>query len=161
MNYSNLGYMYIFFFISALLHLIPCFVLYSLFTDGIESSHEIEIVVRRSQKVKKETVSIPDLSSKSPTSKGINELNSDAVQKINTSIQNNIRYPEVARRMGWEGVTLIQVVIDEQKRVLALLKESSGHRVLDQTALNAVSSWNFPEKFAQKKIVLKFNFFLK
>ena len=153
--------MYIFFFASALIHLLPCFILYSLFTNGVESSHEIEIVVRRSQKAKKEAVAIPNLSSKSRTSKGMNEFSSDAIRKINTSIQNKIRYPEVARRMGWEGAALIQVKIDEQKGTLASLKKSSGHRVLDQTALNAVSSWDFPEKLIQKKIVLKFNFFLK
>jgi protein TonB len=53
-------------------------------------------------------------------------------------------YPRKARRLGYEGIVMLKVLIDENGRVddLTVLK-SSGHTVLDRAALSAVRKWLF------------------
>lgn len=53
-------------------------------------------------------------------------------------------YPRKARRLGYEGIVLLKVLIDENGRVddLAVI-QSSGHTVLDRAALSAVKKWLF------------------
>ena len=53
-------------------------------------------------------------------------------------------YPRKARRLGYEGIVMLKVLIDEKGRVddLTVLK-SSGHTVLDRAALSAVREWLF------------------
>ncbi|MBI3268465.1 MAG: energy transducer TonB [Planctomycetes bacterium] len=53
-------------------------------------------------------------------------------------------YPARARRAGWEGAVLLDVLVGvdgacRQARILA----SSGHPVLDEAALRAVKEWRF------------------
>jgi protein TonB len=53
-------------------------------------------------------------------------------------------YPRKARRMGYEGIVMLKVLIDENGRVDDLmLLESSGHTILDRAALSAVREWQF------------------
>ena len=53
-------------------------------------------------------------------------------------------YPRRARRLGYEGIVLLKVLIDENGRVDNLtLLESSGHTILDRAALSAVKNWLF------------------
>jgi protein TonB len=53
-------------------------------------------------------------------------------------------YPRKARRLGYEGIVMLKVLIDKNGRVedLTVLK-SSGHTVLDRAALSAVRNWLF------------------
>jgi TonB family protein len=53
-------------------------------------------------------------------------------------------YPRKARRLGYEGIVMLKVLIDENGRVddLSVLR-SSGHRVLDRAAQSAVKKWLF------------------
>jgi len=53
-------------------------------------------------------------------------------------------YPRKARRLGYEGIVMLKVLINENGRVddLTVLK-SSGHTVLDRAALSAVRKWLF------------------
>jgi TonB family protein len=53
-------------------------------------------------------------------------------------------YPRKARRLGYEGLVMLKVLIDENGRVddLTVLK-SSGHTVLDRAASSAVKKWLF------------------
>ena len=53
-------------------------------------------------------------------------------------------YPRKARRLGYEGIVMLKVLINENGRVddLTVLK-SSGHNVLDRAALAAVRKWLF------------------
>jgi protein TonB len=53
-------------------------------------------------------------------------------------------YPRKARRLGYEGIVMLKVLIDENGRVddLTVLK-SSGHTVLDRAASSAVRKWLF------------------
>jgi len=53
-------------------------------------------------------------------------------------------YPRKARRLGYEGIVMLKVLIDENGRVddLTVLK-SSGHTILDHAASSAVRKWLF------------------
>jgi protein TonB len=53
-------------------------------------------------------------------------------------------YPRKARRLGYEGLVMLKVLIDENGRVDDLtVLESSGHTVLDRAASSAVRKWLF------------------
>ena len=53
-------------------------------------------------------------------------------------------YPRKARRLGYEGIVMLKVLIDENGRVDDLIVfKSSGHTVLDRAALSAVRKWLF------------------
>ena len=54
------------------------------------------------------------------------------------------RYPTSARRRGYQGTVLIEVLVGDTGRVIDLrLAQSSGHGVLDNAALEAVRTWRF------------------
>jgi periplasmic protein TonB len=53
-------------------------------------------------------------------------------------------YPAEARRRGWEGTVLLLVEILENGRPDRItIKQSSGHPILDETAVGAVGRWTF------------------
>jgi protein TonB len=53
-------------------------------------------------------------------------------------------YPRKARRLGYEGIVMLKVLIDENGRVDDLsVHQSSGHTILDRAALSAVRNWLF------------------
>ena len=53
-------------------------------------------------------------------------------------------YPESAKKDKLEGTVVVKTVIDEQGKVQdPAVETSSGHEVLDQAALDAVSTWTF------------------
>ena len=53
-------------------------------------------------------------------------------------------YPHSARRRGWEGEVLLRVDVSTSGKVIsAHIEASSGYRILDDTALQAVSKWRF------------------
>lgn len=53
-------------------------------------------------------------------------------------------YPRVAKLRGWEGVTILRVEVREDGSVGRVeLVRSSGHGVLDETAMKAVRAWRF------------------
>lgn len=53
-------------------------------------------------------------------------------------------YPRVARRRGYEGTVLLEVLVTEEGRVGELrVVESSGHDLLDKASLRAVEAWRF------------------
>jgi protein TonB len=101
----------------------------------------------------KKTQRVPDGSSEPTTTAAIqpatqnDDALSGAVLKIARPLykQNTSPpYPRKARRMGYEGIVMLKVLIDENGRVddLTVLK-SSGHTVLDRAALSAVRKWLF------------------
>jgi protein TonB len=54
------------------------------------------------------------------------------------------RYPEVARRRGWQGQVLLRVEVRADGRVgEVIVSKSSGHGILDQAAAGAVQRWRF------------------
>lgn len=53
-------------------------------------------------------------------------------------------YPEIAKRRGIQGRVLLEVLVDTNGTVKRVsLKESSGSRILDEAALEAVKRWIF------------------
>ncbi len=53
-------------------------------------------------------------------------------------------YPPKARRMGYEGIVILKVLINKNGGVNSLtVLESSGYDILDQAALSAVKKWLF------------------
>lgn len=53
-------------------------------------------------------------------------------------------YPIEARENGWEGTALIRVEVSPNGRaVSAMVVKSSGHALLDETALKTVRRWRF------------------
>ena len=54
------------------------------------------------------------------------------------------KYPERARRKGWEGTTLLRVLIDRRGKSKAIqVSQSSGFAALDRAAVKAVKQWRF------------------
>jgi protein TonB len=54
------------------------------------------------------------------------------------------RYPLRARRMGYEGLVMLKVLVDENGRVNDLeVLQSSGYAILDKAALSSVKKWMF------------------
>ncbi|MFH1293107.1 MAG: energy transducer TonB [Pseudomonadota bacterium] len=54
------------------------------------------------------------------------------------------RYPRIARRRGYEGTVIMQVLVDRNGRVKELhIVQSSGHDVLDRAAITSVKNWQF------------------
>jgi len=53
-------------------------------------------------------------------------------------------YPRAAREAGWEGTTVLQVLVLPDGTVgLVSLHKTSGYAVLDEAALTAVKTWRF------------------
>jgi protein TonB len=66
-------------------------------------------------------------------------------------------YPEAARRRGYEGRVILRVRVKEDGRVADLeVVRSSGHRVLDRAALQAVAGWRFvPGRRADRQVEME------
>jgi protein TonB len=53
-------------------------------------------------------------------------------------------YPLMAKRRGYEGEIVLNVLVDDKGRVSAVkIKQSSGHLSLDRAAMKTVKSWLF------------------
>ena len=66
-------------------------------------------------------------------------------------------YPAAARRRGMQGVVLLSVNISETGYVKEInILQTSGFRVLDQSALKSVKRWRFiPARQGEKKVASK------
>jgi protein TonB len=54
------------------------------------------------------------------------------------------RYPEIARENGWEGVVMLSVSVGAGGEALSVsILKSSGHSLLDASAVDAVRRWRF------------------
>ncbi len=54
------------------------------------------------------------------------------------------KYPKRARRKGWEGTTLLRVLVDRRGKSKAIqVSQSSGFAALDGAAVKAVEQWRF------------------
>ena len=53
-------------------------------------------------------------------------------------------YPAIARRRGYEGIVLVEVLVSREGRVQELrLSQSSGYSILDQAAMASMKRWLF------------------
>ena len=64
------------------------------------------------------------------------------------------KYPRMARRRGYEGTVVMEVLVNRDGSVEELrLYESSGYTVLDRSAMNSVKKWLFhPGKRGDKEV---------
>lgn len=69
------------------------------------------------------------------------------------------RYPRAAKRRGSQGTVVLSVFVDAQGHVANLwIFESSGYRVLDTAALEAVKKWSFePGRKGSTKVAMWVN----
>lgn len=64
------------------------------------------------------------------------------------------KYPAAARESGWEGSVLVRLLIDTDGTVATVtVRDSSGYKIFDETAVQAVKKWKFsPATQAGKSI---------
>lgn len=64
---------------------------------------------------------------------------SQNLSAISGMIHGRIHYPRIARRNNWQGKALVHFIVGTDGRTYEVqLKESSGHEVLDESALETV-----------------------
>ncbi len=76
---------------------------------------------------------------------------------ISKIVQKNIKYPFIARRMGWEGKVLISFLLTRNGEIKYLkVEKSSGYKILDENALKTIKrcSKYFPVPPVDVKIKL-------
>lgn len=63
-------------------------------------------------------------------------------------------YPQIARKRGFQGVVVLEVLVDQNGNAADLrVLSSSGHPILDRTAMAAVKHWTFdPGTRGEKKV---------
>lgn len=61
-------------------------------------------------------------------------------QSIRDMVLENLKYPNIARRMGQSGVVEILLVVDTKGKLIDIsVHKSSGHKLLDDSAISAAS----------------------
>jgi len=67
------------------------------------------------------------------------------------------KYPRLARKKGYEGTVVLDVLVDENGKVEDLiLFKSSGHAILDKAAISSVKKWLFePGTIGRKKVKMR------
>ena len=74
---------------------------------------------------------------------------------IRENIMKNIKYPEKARRMGWEGRVLLSFVIFENGSIHNIkVVNSSGFPVLDSSAREAIAKTTFSQKVPYRLVIV-------
>ncbi|MDN3680768.1 energy transducer TonB [Vibrio tapetis subsp. quintayensis] len=65
-----------------------------------------------------------------------------------------IEYPRSAKRRNIEGLVLVEIWIDEQgHQTKQMVIDSSGHPMLDQAAINAITKWQFKSYRDQGQLI--------
>jgi protein TonB len=64
------------------------------------------------------------------------------------------RYPRIARRRGYEGTVVLEVLVNTEGRVAECrIIRSCGHSVLDKAAVKSIRNWLFePGMRGDKKV---------
>lgn len=64
------------------------------------------------------------------------------------------KYPETARREGWEGTVLLRVLVDREGKAKWIeVSRSSGFETLDRAAMETVKSWRFyPAHYGERRV---------
>ena len=53
-------------------------------------------------------------------------------------------YPRLARQRGWEGIVLLKVFVQKDGLPIEVkIEKSSGHTILDQSAVRTIKEWKF------------------
>lgn len=87
---------------------------------------------------------------------------SDVVRRENLKIQNSIRYPELARKMNWQGDVVLAVTVDPAGHAAGVaVLNSSGHAILDRAAREGAAKHFFGAGATSETIRLRFSFRLR
>lgn len=63
-------------------------------------------------------------------------------------------YPKLARTKGWQGTVTIKVIVGEEGNPLEIfVHQTSGFKLLDQSAVQAVKNWKFRALHSGKLIL--------
>lgn len=93
-----------------------------------------------------ENNTVPDFSNPLPVKDTQAEAQPYSEAYFNAEYDKNPKpdYPSIARSRGWQGKVVLRVQISEAGKVEAVaVEQSSGHELLDESALTAVRDWLF------------------
>ena len=100
-----------------------------------------------------------------PTSTNVEPYERTDFEIIRDKVLARLIFPNVARRMGWNGVVHVALVIDTDGRLVsATIHQSSGRSMLDDAALEAalkLKSEQLPKPKSLSTVVLPIAFKLK
>lgn len=100
-----------------------------------------------------------------PTSTSLEAYEKTDFEIIRDKVLARLIYPSVARRMGWNGVVHVALVIDTEGRLVsATIQQSSGRSALDEAALQAalkLKAEQLPKPKHLSTVVLPIAFKLK
>ncbi|MBW2668727.1 MAG: energy transducer TonB [Deltaproteobacteria bacterium] len=92
--------------------------------------------------VQTEISTVPEKASKNGTPAPANEIIREARPLYLTNPPPP--YPQIARKRGFQGVVVLEVLVDQNGNAADLrVLSSSGHPILDRTAMAAVKHWTF------------------
>ena len=86
------------------------------------------------------------------------------LSEIRDAIASHLRYPPIAVRMGWEGTVIIRIILMPDGGLAeASVEKSSGYKILDATALEAVTlaHGDFPKPRERVTLVIPVVFSLE
>ncbi len=92
------------------------------------------------------------------------EYKREHLEKIREAVRGFLRYPLIARRMGWEGTVIVCFTLYPDGEIRNLkVEKSSGFEILDKYALKAVSkaSPSFPRPVEPVTIVIPITYRLE
>ncbi len=92
------------------------------------------------------------------------EYKREHLERIREAVRGFLRYPFIARRMGWEGTVIVCFILYPNGEIKDLkVEKSSGFEILDKYALKAVSkaSPSFPRPSEPVTIVLPITYRLE
>lgn len=114
---------------------------------------------------KLEPVSVQEIAPITPESTSAEPYVKTDFEIIRDKVLARLVYPSVARRMGWNGVVHVALVIDtEGKLVSASIHQSSGRQLLDDAALDAANKLkgeHLPKPKSLSTVILPIAFKLK
>ena len=79
---------------------------------------------------------------------------SSAKYKIGTIQNPHPEYPLIARKKGWQGKLLLNVLVGKNGEVIDInIVKTSGFEILDKTSIETVKDWKFiPARIGKKRI---------
>ncbi len=112
------------------------------------------------------SVSAPqEVASVKPASTNVEPYERTDFEIIRDKVLSRLSYPSVARRMGWNGVVHVALVINQEGRLLsATVHQSSGKSILDDAALEAalkLKGDQLPKPKSLSTVILPIAFKLK
>lgn len=84
---------------------------------------------------------------------------------IRDMVLSNLNYPTIAKRMGWEGVVEVKLVVETTRKLMSYeIVKSSGKKHLDNAAIEAVKAIvqkTLPKPQTKTTLILPISFKLK